>query len=332
MRVAWDDTALSEAVAIVLAAGKSTRMKSDLPKVLHEVCGAPMLRFSLGECRLTGVGRLLVVVGHGRERVIQSFGGETDIEWVEQTHPLGTGDAVLKCRDALKDYDGSVLVLAGDMPLIRRETLARLVEVRENAGYAAAMATTVLEDPTGYGRIVRNAAGELEAIVEHKDCSLEQLEIDEVNPSYYCFDARKLFSALEGVLPSGSKGEYYLTDVIRLFRERGYSVSAEVHAPPSEAMGVNSRLDLAAVNRIMQDRIQLSVMEDGVTIVDPDNTWIEADAAMGRDTVLYPFSMVRRHASIGDRCRIGPFAVVGSGQVVKDGSTIGPTVSNGAAV
>ena len=274
---------------------------------------------------------MLVVVGYGKEEVIQRFESEADIHWVEQGQQRGTGDAVLCCRDALGDSTGSVLVVAGDMPLVRRATLAGLVESRENTGDAVTLATMMLDDPSGYGRIVRDAEGRLEAIVEDGDCSLEQREIREVNPSYYCFDAKRLFEALEQVRPSAKKNEYYLTDVVRILREAGHGASVSVTVAPEDAIGINSRLDLATVSRAMEDRIQLGLMNDGVTIVDPDNTWIESDVSIGRETILYPFTMIGVGAIIGQDCRIGPFAQVRAGEVVEDGSVVGPTACGGVA-
>ncbi|UCC32829.1 MAG: NTP transferase domain-containing protein [Phycisphaerales bacterium] len=306
-------------------------MKSDRPKILHEICGRPMLSYVLNACRLAGADRLIVVVGHGKEDVIRRFEAEADIHWVEQSQQRGTGDAVLCCRDALQGFTGSVLVVAGDMPLVRRATLAGLAESRENTGDAVTLATMVLDDPSGYGRIIRDAEGRLEAIVEDRDCSPEQREIREVNPSYYCFDTKRLFEALEQVRPSAKKDEYYLTDAVRVLREAGHGVSVSVTVAPEDAMGINSRLDLATVSRAMQDRIQVGLMDEGVTIVDPDNTWIESDVAIGRETILYPFTMIGVGAIIGQGCRIGPFAQVGAGEVVEDGSVVGPTACGGVA-
>lgn len=321
---------MSETAAIVLAAGKSTRMQSDRAKVLHEICGRPMLSYALSACALAGVDRILVVVGHGQEEVRRRFDGEYDLVWVEQKEQQGTGHAVLCCREALRDFVGNVLVIAGDMPLIRRETLAGLIEVREDSGDALALATTILEDPTGYGRIVRDGSGGLEAIVEHADCTAKQRENREVNPSYYCFEAPRLFDVLGQLQPSGPKGEYYLTDAVRFLRENGYGVSATVQVPAEDARGINSRLDLAMVNRVMQDRIQLGLMGEGVTIVDPDNTWIESDVTVGPETIVYPFSLIGAGATIGEGCRIGPFARVGVGENLDDGTTLGPVTGSGA--
>jgi bifunctional UDP-N-acetylglucosamine pyrophosphorylase / glucosamine-1-phosphate N-acetyltransferase len=312
-----------QVAAIILAAGKSTRMKSDVPKVLHEVCGRPMLGHAISAARLAGVDQIIVVIGHGRERVTQAFETQHDVTWVEQTEQRGTGHAVQCCREALSGFDGSVVVIAGDMPLIRRQAIIELVDVREDTGHAATIATTKLTDPTGYGRIVRDDDGNLVAIVEDRDCSDQQRAITEVNPSYYCFDAKKMFDVLDKIEPAASKGEYYLTDAIRLLRESDEGVSAKLEIAAEDAMGVNSRFDLAAVNRAMQDRIQATLVEAGVTVIDPDNTWIEADVTVGRDTTIFPFTFVGRGATIGSECKIGPFAHVAAAETIGDGTELG---------
>ncbi len=319
-----DESSLSETAAIILAAGKSTRMNSDRPKVLHEICGRPMLGFVLVACRLAGVDKIVVVVGHGKREVIAAFSQDGDVCWVEQKEQQGTGHAVLCAHEALKDFDGSVLVIAGDMPLIRRSALSSLLQAREVSGDAVTLATTSVADPTGYGRIVRDEEGRLEAIVEHNDCSEAQKELREVNPSYYCFDAGKLFDTLGHVQANPKSGEIYITDVIQLMREQEMGVSATVSIDAEDATGVNSRLDLAKVGRLMQDRIQLSAMNDGVTIVDPDTTWIETEVTLGKDTTIYPFSVIGVGAVIGSGCRIGPFAHVASGAMIGDDGVVEP--------
>jgi len=317
---------LPEVAAIVLAAGKSTRMRSEQPKVLHEICGRPMLGYVLSACRLSGVDRILVVVGHEKEKVMDRFAVDRDLTFIEQTEQRGTGHAVMCCREALAGFEGSVLVVAGDMPLVRRETLADLVDVRVERGDALTIATTELDDPTGYGRIVRDAGGELVSIVEHRDCTDEQLAINEVNVSYYCFESSRLMDGLSKLTPNASKGEFYLTDLVRNLREDGDNVSAVVKVAPADALGINSRLDLAMVSRAMQDRIQRVLLNDGVSIVDPDNTWVEADVAVGADTVIYPFSFIGLGATLGEGCRVGPFAHVKPGQNWEDGAVVGPSV------
>ncbi|MFQ5590535.1 MAG: NTP transferase domain-containing protein [Phycisphaerae bacterium] len=327
--MAESSASLDKTLAIILAAGRSTRMQSDVPKVLHEVCGQPMLRHVLTACRLAGVDRLIVVVGHGKDQVMQAFSGDGDITWVEQADQKGTGHAVQACSEELDGVEGNLLVIAGDMPLVRRVTLSSLLETRVRRGDALSLATAFLDNPAGYGRIIRDADGQLEAVVEHKDCTDEQLAIKEVNPSYYCFDCKAALNAIGQIGPNPASGELQITDIVRVLREGGRGVSAVVTVGAEDAMGVNSRLDLAAVSRVMQDRIQLSLMNEGVTIVDPDNTWIEAEATAGVDTTIYPFTVIGAGATIGSGCRIGPLVSIRPGEMVPDGSVVGSPVSVG---
>ena len=246
--------------AVILAAGKSTRMKSDLPKVLHEVCGTPMLSHVMDACREVGVERLIVVVGHRRELVMETYVNAADITWVHQAEQNGTGHAVMVCEKALAGFAGHVLVIAGDMPLIHGSTLRELLEEHERTGNGVTLATTVLDDPAGYGRIVRDDDGGLKAIVEHKDCTPEQLAIHEVNPSYYCFDGARLFEALGKLTVNNSQGEYYITETIDVMRRNGAGAGVIAAVPQEDAMGINSQSDLAEVNAVMRRRIQQSGM------------------------------------------------------------------------
>ncbi len=313
---------MSNAAAVILAAGKSTRMKSELPKVLHELCGRPMLAYVLDACRDAGIGRLIVVVGYGKDRVIEAFSDRTDCTFVEQAEQKGTAHAVLCCRDALDGFSGQVLVIAGDMPLVSGATATTLLQENARTGDGLTLATTILDDPTGYGRIVRDDQGRLQAIVEHRDCTPEQLAVKEVNPSYYCFDGRLMFDALGRVGNDNAKGEYYITDAVRVLAEDGRGAAAIPALPAEDATGINSRADLAAVNRIMQNRIQAELMDAGVTIIDPASTWIDSGARIGPETIVYPFTHIDRDVSVGAGCRIGPLARLeagsrlGAGQIV----------------
>jgi len=297
-------------------------MKSDLPKVMHEVCGRPMLAAVLDACREAGVSRIVVVVGHQKQAVIDGFAQWPDVTFVEQAEQKGTGHAVQMAEGALAGFDGDVLVIAGDMPLVQGETLRALLATRRAEKSAAAIATTVLADPTSYGRIVRDAGGEFRGIVEHRDCTAEQLRICEVNPSYYCFQRGLLFEALREIRPNNAKNEYYITDALSVLLSKRQRVVAKTQVPAEDATGINSRADLADVSGMMQRRIQRKVMESGVTIVAPELTWIEAGAEFGPETVVQPFTFIGRAARVGARCRIGPMAVVARGEQVPDGRTI----------
>jgi bifunctional UDP-N-acetylglucosamine pyrophosphorylase/glucosamine-1-phosphate N-acetyltransferase len=310
-------------VAIILAAGVSKRMNTQLAKVLHEVCGRPMLSYVLDACRGIGVDKIYAVVGFSSEHVRDRFGDTNGIVWVEQQEQKGTAHAVMCCKKHLEDFAGETLVLCGDGPLIRTETLHTLVAKHGAEHPAATLATAVLDDPTGYGRIVRDAYGNIQGIVEHSDCTAEQLKINEVNPSYYLFNNKILFDALAQVKPDNVKGEYYLTDALALIIAGGHKVVAVTAVRPEEAMGVNSREQLSEAGKIMQRRIQKRLMENGVTIVDPPNTWIDARAQIGQDTVIEPFTYIHGEVKIGRNCRVGPFAHLRSGTALGDDVVLG---------
>jgi len=312
-----------ERVAIILAAGVSKRMNTELAKVLHEVCGRPMLAYVLDACREIGLVNIYVVVGFSAEQVKEQFGSADDIVWVRQQEQLGTAHAVLCCKEHLKDFQGETLVLCGDGPLIRTQTLKTLIEKHEAGQSAATLATAVLDDPTGYGRIIRDAYGNIQGIAEDSDCTKEQLAVTEVNPSYYLFNNQILFEALQKVKPDNVKKEYYLTDAVSGIIATGHRVMAVTAVRPEEAVGVNSREQLSSASKIMQRRIQRKLMENGVTIVDPDNTWIDARAQIGRDTVIEPFTYIHGEVKIGDNCRIGPFAYLRQGTVLKNDVVLG---------
>ena len=314
---------MAERVAILLAAGVSSRMNTLLPKVLHEVTGRPMLAYVLDACRSVGTDKIYVVVGFGGDQVKERFGDASDIVWVEQTEQLGTAHAVGCCKEHLKDFTGQTLVLCGDGPLIRAKTLQTLIEKHEAEQSAATLATAVLEDPTGYGRIARDAYGNIQGIVEHSDCNPAQRAIREVNPSYYLFNNRMLFSALEKVKPDNVKKEFYLTDALSVLIAGGNKVVAITAVRPEEAMGVNSRAQLSVASTIRQRRIQQELMENGVTIVDPDNTWIDARAKIGQDTVIEPFTYIHGPVRIGRGCRIGPFAFLRDKTTLADDVVLG---------
>ncbi len=298
-------------------------MNTRLPKVLHEVTGRPMLAYVLDACRSVGVEKIYVVVGFGADQVQERFADAKDIVWVTQAQQLGTAHAVKCCKEHLQDFHGNTLVLCGDGPLIRAATLKTLVEKHESEQSATTLATAVLEDPTGYGRIVRDSYGNIQGIVEHSDCTPQQLAITEVNPSYYLFDNQLLFSTLDKVKPNNAKNEYYVTDALSLIISGGHKVIAITAVRPEEAMSVNSRSQLSVVSKIMEHRIQQELMDSGVTIVDPDNTWIDARAKIGQDTVIEPFTYIHGEVKIGSGCRIGPFAYLRHGTVIGNDVVLG---------
>jgi len=314
--------------AIILAAGKSTRMKSKRPKPLHEVCGRPVLDYILRACYDAGCDRVIVVVGHGKDEVISQFGRDSRIQWVEQTEQLGTGHAARMCEKELKKQPGDdVFILAGDGPLIRAEVLRTLLNAHREEKAAASMATAVLEDPTGYGRIVRDSKGEFVQIVEHADATPQQREIHEVFPSYYCVRTEELLFALAKLKNENKKREYYLTDIYSILRNAGKRVVAVQAVTAEDTLSINTRQQMAEVDAIMQERIQRSIRDDGATIVSSHATYIEAGVRVGADSVIQPFTFIGRDSSIGPECTIGPFATLPRQSIVPEGSTIAGNVS-----
>jgi bifunctional UDP-N-acetylglucosamine pyrophosphorylase/glucosamine-1-phosphate N-acetyltransferase len=300
---------------IILAAGKGTRMKSDLPKALHEVAGLPMVRLIADAVRAAGVERPIVVVGHRGDLVRASL-GDAQFEFVEQADQKGTGHAAMMAMPLLAGFDGPVLVVPGDAPLITSETLARLVEDMGSQSAQAAMATFVTVEPQGYGRIVRGADGSVEAIVEDRDATPEQRKILEVNPAVYCFQAGALRETLPTLRNDNSQGEYYLTDVVSAIRQSGGKVYATVFDDPDEFMGVNDRWQLAEASRVMRLRLLRSHAVNGVTIVDPSSTYIGADVVIEPDVILQPMT------TVSGKTRIAAGSMVGPNSWVKD-SVIG---------
>lgn len=316
--------------AILLAAGKSTRMRTEVPKVLHTVCGRPMLAYVIDACREAGIGDCIGVIGYGKEQVVAAFANDSRMQWVEQTEQRGTGHAVLCCRTAVADRYDHVLVLCGDGPLIRGDTIRRLIDTHLSAEAAATLATAILDDPTGYGRINRDATGRLLGIVEQGDCTDQQKAIREVNPSYYCFRTTDLYFALDQVRPNNSKNEYYLTDAIAILIRAGRVVQAITAVPPQDVFSANTRQELALLNRVMRERINDRHMSNGVTIIDPATTWIDARAVIGTDTVIHPFVCISGAVRIGSNCRIGPFANVPPGATLADGQVFDSTTGGRA--
>jgi bifunctional UDP-N-acetylglucosamine pyrophosphorylase / glucosamine-1-phosphate N-acetyltransferase len=315
---------MAERVAVILAAGVSSRMKTDIPKVLHEVCGKPMLSYVIDACKAVGVGKIYVVIGYGAEQVKKRFAKVKDIVWVLQEQQKGTAHAVFCCKKHLEKFRGQTFVICGDMPLIRDRILQALIDRQNESDAVMTLATAILDDPTGYGRIARDINGKLLGIVEHNDCNRKQLEIKEVNPSYYFFDNKVLFETIEKIGSDNAKGEYYITDSISILLSEGKRVEAVTAVEQAEAMGVNSRAQLGEIGKIMQSRIQQKLMAEGVTIVDPSNTWIENGVEIGRDTIIEPCTYIRGDVKIGRDSRIGPFVYMEEGTILADGSVIGP--------
>ena len=316
-------------LAIVLAAGLGKRMKSKLPKVLHPVCGKPMVAHVLHAVREAGCERAVVVIGRGAPEVQAALGDAA--EYALQPEPLGTGHAVMQAEPLLAGEDGVTLVVCGDTPLITARTIEAMFDLHRESGAAATILTAHVNDPAGYGRVVRDAAGTVERIVEDKDCGPEERAIREINAGAYCFDTRRLFAALKNLTADNAQGEYYLTDVIGILRREGGTVAAYRTPDPDEIEGVNDRAALAKAQRLMRRRILLGHLANGVTVMDPDHTYIDADVKIGEDTVIYPGTHLKSGTVIGRDCTIGPGCDL-AGTAVGDGTTVRYTVAEGAVI
>jgi bifunctional UDP-N-acetylglucosamine pyrophosphorylase/glucosamine-1-phosphate N-acetyltransferase len=313
-------------IAIILAAGHGKRMKSERAKVLHDVCGRPMIRYVVEAARGAGAGTIVVVVGYGADQVRACLANEPDIRFATQERQLGTGDAVRACRGILDGYRGPAMILVGDEPLIRPEPLADLLARQRSDQEACLLGTALLPDPTGFGRILRDSAGRFLRIVEERDCNPEEKAIREVNPSCYVFDLPGLWDALDRLDTSNAQGEYYLTDAPELLQSMGRKVVALPVLEPDDILGINTRQHLAQAHAIMQARIQDRWMTEGVSIVDPRNTYIDGRARIGRDTTIFPFTVISGTVTIGSNCRVGPFTHLRDGTVLDDGAETGAFV------
>lgn len=291
---------------IILAAGKGTRMKSKLYKVLHKVCGRSMVDHVLTQVEKTHMNQIVTVVGYGAEEVEETLGNRT--KYVLQKEQLGTGHAVLQTEPLLKDEDGMTLVVSGDTPLFRAETFEKLFQYHEAKKAVATILTSKAPDPTGYGRIVRNDIGIVEKIVEQKDATKQEQEINEINTGVYVFDNKALFAALHKTTNDNAQGEYYLTDVIQILKEQGDIVAAYRMPSFEESMGVNDRVALSKATKVMQRRINEYHMNNGVTLINPEDTYIDVNIKIGADTIIEPGVLLKGKTVIGDNCHIGAHA------------------------
>ncbi len=294
--------------AVLLAAGQGTRMKSTLPKVLHPVAGKPMIWHALHAVAQATTEMPVVVVGHGSDEV-KAYLGES-AQTVLQEPQLGTGHAVMQAESLLKDKTDLVIVCYADMPLLRGETLKKLVQTQQHNQGPVSMLTVIADDPRGFGRIIRKDDGTVEAIVEEYVATPEQAKIKELNVGGYCFNARWLWDALKRIPKNPKKGEYYLTDIVELASKDGLSVHATVMEDIEETIGVNTRIHLSEVEVAMRRRINQTHMLNGVTMIDPVSTYIEADVQIGRDTVILPNTYIFGKTEIGEGNEIGPNTII----------------------
>ena len=338
-----NDYEAPHAVGVILAAGLGKRFHSDVPKVLHRAAGKPLIEHVVASVSAArSLGRVLVVIGPSGDQVVESLRSYPDLEFVMQPERLGTGDAVKRCQAALTDFDGDVLVVSGDGPLIRTDTVEELIQHHSKEGAAVSLLTARLDDPTGYGRIIRNEEGKVTGIVEEADADISQSSIDEVSTGVWCFNARKLFEALGSITTDNAQGELYLPDAAMVIADEIGHIYTLMAKDPLETKGVNNRSQLAEAAAVIRARIVQDLMDSGVTVEDPATTYIDAGVKVGRDTVIRPMTFLEGETVIGMGCSIGPstrivdstvedgaevtFAVVRE-SVVGTGASVGPFAS-----
>ena len=322
--------------AIILAAGQGTRMKSKLYKVLHPILGRPMIQYVIEALKPAKLEELVTVIGHGAETVKSKIGNES--QFVLQEEQLGTAHAVMQAEEILKNKSGTTIVVCGDTPLITSKTFEKLFEYHERSGAKATILTTNITDPTGYGRVIRGETGDVERIVEHKDASDEEKTVKEINTGTYCFDNEALFSALKKVNNDNAQQEYYLPDVIEILKSQNEKVTAFITEDEKETIGINDRVALSHAENIMKIRINEMHLKNGVTIMDPNNTYIGPNVTIEQDVVVYPGTMLMGNTHVETNAIIGPNTeiencTVGQGTVIKQSvlkdSTIGKEVNVG---
>ena len=285
---------------LILAAGKGTRMKSDLPKVLHKVNGIPMIKKILDICKGIGSEENILILGHKKELILEEIG---EVEYVLQEEQLGTAHAIMQGEKKLKDFQGDVMILCGDTPLLTEETLRKLYIHHKSTNAVATILTSEYDNPFGYGRIVKKD-GQVVGIIEEKEASEEIKAIKEVNAGVYCFNSKELFEALSKVNNNNEKGEYYLTDVIGINVAEGKKVECFKLEDNREILGVNSKVELSLAGEILRQRKNIELMEKGAILIDPKSTYVEESVEVGRDTVLYPGVFLQGNTKIGENCEI----------------------------
>ncbi|MEF9933055.1 MAG: bifunctional UDP-N-acetylglucosamine diphosphorylase/glucosamine-1-phosphate N-acetyltransferase GlmU [Cetobacterium sp.] len=320
---------------LILAAGKGTRMKSELPKVIHRVNGIPMIEKIITICKNIGVEENILILGHKKETILEVVG---DIPYVVQEEQLGTGHAIMQASELLKDYNGDVMVLCGDTPLLKESTLKEMYKQHKDSNATTTILTAICENPFGYGRIVKSE-GKVVGIVEEKEASEAVKKIREINAGVYCFKSKDLFDALSKIDNNNEKGEYYLTDVIGINVKEGKLVECYTLEENIETLGVNSKVELAMASETLRERKNTALMDAGVIFIDPRNTYIEESVEVGQDTIIYPGVILQGNTKIGSNCEIiGNTRIVDSiisnsvkiessvieSSVVEDRVTIGP--------
>ena len=313
-----------DTIAIVMAAGKGTRMKSKKSKLVHKIYGKEIIRRSVENAKKSGVSEVIAVVGYQKEQIEEVLGDS--VKYAIQEQQLGTGHAVMQAAKLLEGKTGKVLILNGDHPIMRTETLKNLVEESNKRGESATILTMVHDGVIPYGKIIHDNEGRIKEIVEHKDCNEEQLQIKEVNLGMYCFDIQELLVALKNLTNDNVQNEYYLTDVIKIMYDKGLKTGSIVVSDNAEVLGVNDRMDLQVLTKALQLRINTEHMKNGVTIEDINNTYIYDDVEIGIDTIIHPNTTIKSGVVIGEDCEIGPNAYIREGCRLADKVKIGSFV------
>ena len=308
-------------ITVIMAAGKGTRMKSEKSKLVHKIYDKELVKRVVELSKAVGSDETIAVVGHLREQV-EAVLGDT-VTYAYQEELLGTGHALMQAGPLMEGKKGKAIILYGDVPIIRKETLLKLVEKSIKDKEYATLLTAVVDNPTGYGRIIRDVGGNIKEIVEEKDADPLQKEIKEINSGIYCFDIPELLKALELIRPNNAQGEYYLTDVIKIMNEKGLKTGAVIVEDNTEILGVNDRIQLELLTRVLRMRINTEHMKNGVTIEDSNSTYIYDNVTIGTDTVIHPNTTIKEGVIIGKNCEIGPNAYIREGCVIGDNVKVG---------
>ena len=315
---------MQDVIALVMAAGKGTRMKSEKSKLVHKIYDKELVKRVAEVAKEIGSDQVVAVVGYLREQVEAVLGDS--VEYAYQEELLGTGHAVMQATKYLEGKKGKAIILYGDVPIIRKETLINLVTKSYKNKEYATLLTAIYENPTGYGRIIRDEGGNIKAIVEEKDANMYEKGIKEINSGIYCFDIEELLSALKLIKPDNAQGEYYLTDVIKIMNDKGLKTGAVIVEDNTEILGVNDRAQLELLTRVLRMRINAEHMKSGVTIEASDTTYIHDNVKIGVDTVIHPNTTIKSGVVIGKNCEIGPNAYIREGCVIGDNVKIGSFV------
>ena len=328
---------MENTAVVIMAGGKGKRMKSDLPKVLHEIAGRPILNYIFDTINQLNLKKTIMIVGYQGEKVRELIG--SDIEYAEQSEQLGTAHAVLQSKKLLELFTGNILILSGDVPFLKVNTLRKFLRYHQRNQYSCSLISAILENPRGYGRVIRNKKGEIREIIEEADLNGNEKEIKEVNAGIYCFEKNKLFQILEKITPNNKQNEYYLTDAVKILLEEGLKVGNIILEDHTEMSGINTRMDLVEASKKINQRVLHQLMFQGVTIIDPASTFIEEGVQINKDTTIYPFTIIQKESKIGQNCIIGPYSHIINAKIgnevkiwssviedseIKDGVKIGP--------